>query len=60
MAKFLIYKDSLGEYRWRLIAANGKIVADSGEGYSRREGALEDVKWVRTYTPGADLEEIVH
>jgi len=30
---FEIYKDKAGEYRWRLKATNGKIVADSGEGY---------------------------
>lgn len=32
--KFVIYKDAANEYRWRLIAKNGRIVADSGEGYS--------------------------
>jgi len=29
-----IYKDKAGEWRWRLVAANGKKVADSGEGYT--------------------------
>lgn len=24
------------EWRWQLIASNGRIVADSGEGYKRR------------------------
>ena len=27
------YVDSRGEHRWRTIAANGRIVGDSGEGY---------------------------
>ena len=31
--KYQIYKDKAGEYRWRYIAANGNIIADSGEGY---------------------------
>lgn len=31
--RFEIYKDAAGEYRWRLVAANGRKVADSGEGY---------------------------
>ena len=35
--RFEVYKDKIGEYRWRLLAANGQIVADSGEGYTRRE-----------------------
>jgi uncharacterized protein YegP (UPF0339 family) len=30
------YKDEAGEYRWRLKARNGRIVADCGEGYSRK------------------------
>jgi uncharacterized protein YegP (UPF0339 family) len=32
--KFEIYEDKRGEYRWRLIATNAKILADSGEGYN--------------------------
>lgn len=30
---FYVYRDDAKEYRWRLRAGNGKIVADSGEGY---------------------------
>lgn len=30
------FKDEGGEWRWRMTAPNGEIVADSGEGYSRR------------------------
>jgi len=30
---FLIYLDAKGEYRWRCEAANGRTIADSGEGY---------------------------
>lgn len=31
--RFLIYKDAEGEWRWRLVAANGNILGDSGQGY---------------------------
>jgi len=34
--KFHIYRDKAGEYRWRLVARNGRIRADSGEGYTRK------------------------
>ena len=34
--RFIIYKDRKKEYRWRLVARNGKIIADSGEGYSNK------------------------
>lgn len=27
------YEDAAGEWRWRLKAVNGQIIADSGEGY---------------------------
>lgn len=33
MSEFEIYRDSAGEYRWRLQADNGEIVAHSSEGY---------------------------
>jgi uncharacterized protein YegP (UPF0339 family) len=31
--KLVFYRDKKGEYRWRTIGANGKVTADSGEGY---------------------------
>jgi uncharacterized protein YegP (UPF0339 family) len=37
-AKFELYKDSRGEYRFRLKAANGEIVA-TGESYKTKAGA---------------------
>lgn len=36
---YRIYQDAAGEWRWRLVAVNGKIVADSGEGYTRASDA---------------------
>jgi uncharacterized protein len=35
--KFIVYKDAKNEFRWRLIARNGKIVADSSESYKRQK-----------------------
>jgi uncharacterized protein YegP (UPF0339 family) len=31
--KVFFYEDKRGEYRWQLVATNGRILADSGEGY---------------------------
>lgn len=31
-----VYKDSAGEWRWRRIAPNGEIIADSAESYTRK------------------------
>ena len=40
---FHTYQDTAGEWRWQLVSTNGRIVADSGEGYSSltavRDGA---------------------
>lgn len=30
---YVIYRDRNNQWRWRLFAANHKILADSGEGY---------------------------
>ena len=34
--KFDYFEDKSGGWRWRLIADNGRIVADSAEAYTRR------------------------
>lgn len=38
-ARFEVYQDKAGLYRWRLLARNGRIIADSGEGYLRKADA---------------------
>lgn len=38
-----IYRDKRKEWRWRAIAANGKILADSGEGFKRRDRCEENL-----------------
>lgn len=45
--KFHIYQDARGEWRWRLKARNGRIVADSGEGYVRQGNAIRAAGMVR-------------
>lgn len=34
-----VYRDGIGEYRWRAKAGNGEGVADSSEGYVHHEHA---------------------
>ena len=45
-AKFEIYKDKAGEFRFRLKAANGQIILAS-EGYKARAGCANGVESVR-------------
>lgn len=45
--RYRVYTDSSGQYRWRLYAANNRIIADSGESYYNRrdcESAIDLVK----------------
>jgi uncharacterized protein YegP (UPF0339 family) len=44
---FHIYRDSKREYRWRLKAKNGKILADSGEGYKSRMAILHAINIIQ-------------
>jgi uncharacterized protein YegP (UPF0339 family) len=37
---FYVYPDAIREIRWRLVAGNGRTLADSGEGYKRYASAL--------------------
>lgn len=46
MAHFDIYQDQKGEWRWRLVAPNGLIIADSGEGYTRKTDVERAVRTV--------------
>ena len=39
MTKVQYYQDSSGQWRWRVRAANGRILADSSEGYYNRKDA---------------------
>jgi uncharacterized protein len=57
MAKFIKYKDSAGEWRWRLRANNNKIIADSAEGYQNKSGCEAGIKLVKEQAPNATEEE---
>lgn len=46
-ATIQVYRDRKGEWRWRLRASNGLIVADGGEGYVRKYGVLRAISRVR-------------
>ena len=39
--KVEFYRDDQDKWRWRYRAANGRILADSGQGYSRLDKAEE-------------------
>lgn len=53
--KFYVYKDKKGEFRWRLVSKNKRIVCDSGEGYKRRAGALKAIERVKNQAAYAEV-----
>ena len=55
--KFVIYKDARGNYRWRLVASNGKIVADSAEGYVNKVDCKAGIQLVKTHAGSAPVED---
>ena len=54
--KFEVYKDNKGEYRFRLKATNGQIIA-TGEGYAAKASCLNGVESVRKNAPDAEVTE---
>jgi uncharacterized protein YegP (UPF0339 family) len=55
-AKFEIYKDAKGEFRFRLKAANGEIVA-TGESYKAKSGVLSGVDAVKRAAADAVVDD---
>ena len=44
---YILYQDAVGEWRWRLTAANGRILAVSSEGYKRRHDCVRCIRAVQ-------------
>jgi uncharacterized protein YegP (UPF0339 family) len=53
--RFELYQDKADEWRWRLVVANGNIIADSGEGYTSKQGAKRGIESVKSSAPGAKV-----
>lgn len=49
MAKFEIYADRGGKYRWRLTASNGEKIATSGESFASRYNAARAARGVKKH-----------
>lgn len=44
---YYVYKDSQSQWRWRLVAANRKIIAESSESYWNRQDCLYSIQLVK-------------
>src|SRR4030042_1478872 len=54
-AKYKLYKDKAGKYRFRLIAENGRTIA-TGEAYARRLSCLNGIESVKKNS-GSSIED---
>lgn len=54
--KFELYTDKAGEFRFRLKAKNGQIIA-VGEGYKAKAGCKNGIESIRKNAPEAEIVE---
>jgi uncharacterized protein YegP (UPF0339 family) len=57
-AKFEVYKDTSGKFRFRLKAANNEVIA-TGEAYSTKAACMNGVESVKKNAPVAVVEDQV-
>ncbi|GAA2904691.1 uncharacterized protein YegP (UPF0339 family) [Microbacterium keratanolyticum] len=55
--KFELYEDKAGDYRFRLKAGNGEVIA-TGQGYASKAGALNGIDSVRRNAADAEVIEV--
>lgn len=56
--EFEIYQDAAGEWRWRLQAANNRIIANSGDGYKNKNDCIDIVVTIQRDVAGATMKVI--
>ena len=44
---YFVYRDTGNYWRWRLVASNGRTIADSGEGYFNKADCLHGIALVK-------------
>ena len=47
MPAYWMYRDANHQWRWRLVAANNKIIANSGEGYHNKADCQHAIRLVK-------------
>lgn len=52
---FYVYIDIQGQWRWTLFAANGRKIADSGEGYHNKQDCVHAINLVAS-SDGAPIK----
>lgn len=56
MAKFEVFKDKAGEFRFRYKASNGEVMFSS-EGYKAKTSAMDAIESIKKNVPGASVDD---
>lgn len=54
--RFEVFKDKKGEFRFRLRAANGQVIAQ-GQGYKSKASCLNGIESIKKNAPIAEVVE---
>jgi uncharacterized protein YegP (UPF0339 family) len=57
MMQFRVYRNWLRQWRWTLVAANGRKIATSGEGYRNKADCLDAIVLVKQSASAQTLEK---
>lgn len=55
--KFELYKDKSGEFRFRLKAGNGEVIATSSESYQTKASALNGIDSIKRNAAEANVDD---
>lgn len=56
--KFEVYEDTKKEFRWRLKAGNGQVIATASEGYKAKADAEKAIESIKAKAPKAEVVEL--
>lgn len=56
--KFEVYRDSRDAFRWRLKAANGRIMATSSESYTAKANCRSAIETIQRGAASAKVEDL--
>jgi uncharacterized protein YegP (UPF0339 family) len=56
-AKFTLYKDKAGQFRFNLKAGNGELIATGSESYPDKKSALKGIASVQKNAPAAKIAD---
>ncbi|NEA35528.1 YegP family protein [Streptomyces sp. SID13031] len=55
--KFELYEDKSGEYRFRLKAGNGEVIATGSESYKTKAAALNGIESIKKNAGDAKVDD---